>query len=134
MTAVSDLGEAAGRVVPERVIEEVIRIIDPGGAPGHRTSRAATSVHSARTKVRRSTRSLTDRTGKYRGPADKHPERVCAAQSRVDLPPGWWSGAGSNCRPSAFQELCHPESSNLEKAPTTQLTRIDADDRPFSVP
>ena len=37
-------------------------------------------------------------------------------------------------RPSAFQELCHPESTNLEKAPTAQLTRIDAADRLFSVP
>ena len=33
-----------------------------------------------------------------------------------------------------FQELCHPESTYLEKAPAAQLTRIDADDRLFSVP
>src|SRR6266700_2887633 len=46
----------------------------------------------------------------------------------------WWSGAGSNCRPSTFQELCHPESTYLEKVPTAQLTRIGADDRLFSVP
>src|SRR6266481_2445853 len=45
-----------------------------------------------------------------------------------------WSGAGSNCRPSAFQEPCHPESTNLEKAPTAQLTRIYAGDWLFSVP
>ena len=32
-----------------------------------------------------------------------------------------------------FQELYHPESTNLEKAPTAQLTRIDAADRLFSV-
>ncbi len=32
-----------------------------------------------------------------------------------------------------FQELCHLESTNLEKAPTAQLTRIDAADRLFSV-
>ena len=38
-----------------------------------------------------------------------------------------------NSRASAFQELCHPESTNLEKAPTAQLTRIDAADRLFSV-
>ena len=38
------------------------------------------------------------------------------------------------CRPSAFQELCHPESTYLEKALTAQLTRIDAADRLFSVP
>ena len=46
----------------------------------------------------------------------------------------WWSGAGSNCRPSAFQELCHPESTHLEKAPIAQLTRIDAADQLFFVP
>ena len=40
----------------------------------------------------------------------------------------------SNCRPSAFQELYHPESTYLENAPTAQLTRIDAADRLFSVP
>jgi hypothetical protein len=40
--------------------------------------------------------------------------------------------AGSNCRPSVFQEHCHPESSYLEKAPTAQLTRINAADRLFS--
>src|SRR5207247_6165260 len=34
----------------------------------------------------------------------------------------------------AFQELCHPESTYLEKAPAAQLTRIDAADRLFSVP
>src|SRR5258707_15099796 len=45
-----------------------------------------------------------------------------------------WSGAGSNCRPSAFQEPCHPESPNLQKAPTAQLTRIYAGDWLFSVP
>ncbi len=45
----------------------------------------------------------------------------------------WWSGAGSNCRPSAFQELCHPESSYLEKAPAAQLRRIGAADRLFWV-
>ena len=33
----------------------------------------------------------------------------------------------------SFQELCHPESTYLEKAPTAQLTRIDAADRLFSV-
>ena len=38
------------------------------------------------------------------------------------------------CRPSAFQEVYHPESTYLEKAPTAQLTRIDAADRLFSVP
>jgi hypothetical protein len=37
MTVISDLGEAAGHVVPEREIEEVIQI-DPGRARGHRTS------------------------------------------------------------------------------------------------
>ena len=37
-------------------------------------------------------------------------------------------------RPPAFQELCHPESTYLEKAPAAQLTRIDADHRLFSVP
>jgi hypothetical protein len=37
-------------------------------------------------------------------------------------------------RQATFQELCHPESTNLEKAPTAQLTRIDAADRLFSVP
>jgi hypothetical protein len=42
--------------------------------------------------------------------------------------------AGSNCRPSVFQELCHLESTYLEKAPTAQLIRIDAADRLFSVP
>jgi hypothetical protein len=36
-------------------------------------------------------------------------------------------------RPSAFQELCHPESTNLEKTPAAQLTRIDAGDRLFCV-
>jgi hypothetical protein len=46
----------------------------------------------------------------------------------------WWSGAGSNCRPSAFQELCHLESTHLGKALTAQLTRIDAADRLFFVP
>jgi hypothetical protein len=35
---------------------------------------------------------------------------------------------------SAFQELYHPESTYLEKAPTAQLTRIGAADRLFSVP
>jgi hypothetical protein len=35
-------------------------------------------------------------------------------------------------RPSAFQEHCHPESTYLEKAPTAQLTRINAADRLFS--
>jgi hypothetical protein len=45
----------------------------------------------------------------------------------------WWSGAGSNCRPSAFQEVYHPESAYLEKAPTAQLMRIGAADRLFSV-
>ena len=33
-----------------------------------------------------------------------------------------------------FQELYHPESTYLEKAPTAQLTRIGAADRLFSVP
>ena len=37
-------------------------------------------------------------------------------------------------RPSAFQALCHPESTYLEKAPTAQLMRIDAADRLFSLP
>jgi len=40
----------------------------------------------------------------------------------------------ADCRPSAFQELYHSESTYLEKAPTAQLTRIDAADRLFSVP
>jgi hypothetical protein len=44
--------------------------------------------------------------------------------------PGRWL----NCRPYAFQELYHPESTYLEKAPTAQLTRIHAADRLFSVP
>jgi hypothetical protein len=44
----------------------------------------------------------------------------------------WWSGTGSNCRPSAFQEVYHPETTYLEKPPTAQLTRIDAADRLFS--
>ena len=51
--------------------------------------------------------------------------------------PRWsneWSGTGSNCRPSAFQEVYHPESTYPEKAPTAQLTRIDAADRLFSMP
>jgi hypothetical protein len=43
-------------------------------------------------------------------------------------------GTGSNCRPSAFQELHHSESTYLENAPTAQLTRIGAADRLFSVP
>ena len=43
-------------------------------------------------------------------------------------------GRRLNCRSSAFQEVCHPESTYLEKAPTAQLTRIDAADRLFSVP
>src|SRR5208337_5153922 len=47
---------------------------------------------------------------------------------------GWWSGTGSNCRPSAFQELYHPDGTYLEKAPAAQLTRINAADRLFSVP
>jgi hypothetical protein len=46
----------------------------------------------------------------------------------------WWSGTGSNCRPSAFQEVYHPESAYLEKVPTAQLTHIGAADRLFSVP
>src|ERR1700724_3235263 len=37
-------------------------------------------------------------------------------------------------RSSAFQEVCHPESTYLEKPPTAQFTRIDAADRLFSVP
>jgi hypothetical protein len=45
----------------------------------------------------------------------------------------WWSGAGSNCRPSAFQEVYQPESTYLGKAPTAQLTRIGAAGRLFSV-
>ena len=45
----------------------------------------------------------------------------------------WWSGTGSNCRPSAFQEVYHPESTYLEKPPTAQLTRIDSADGLFSV-
>ena len=46
-----------------------------------------------------------------------------------------WVGfrGGSNRRPSAFQEVYHPESTYLEKPPTAQLTRIDAADRLFSV-
>ena len=42
-----------------------------------------------------------------------------------------WEGfrGGSNRRPSVFQELYHPESTYLEKAPTPQLTRIDAADQ-----
>jgi hypothetical protein len=43
-------------------------------------------------------------------------------RGRVELPTFRFSGA-----------LCHPESTNLEKAPTAQLTRIDAADRLFSV-
>ncbi len=43
-------------------------------------------------------------------------------------------GRRLNCRSSAFQELYHPESTHLEKAPTAQFTRIDAADRMFSVP
>ena len=39
-----------------------------------------------------------------------------------------------NCRPYAFQELYHPESTYLEKAPTAQFTRIDAADWLFSGP
>jgi hypothetical protein len=39
----------------------------------------------------------------------------------------------SNCRPSAFQEFYHLVSTYLKKAPTAQLTRIDAADRLFSV-
>ena len=45
----------------------------------------------------------------------------------------WWSGTGSNCRPSAFQEVCHPEGTYLGKPPTAQLTRVYAADRLFSV-
>jgi hypothetical protein len=37
-------------------------------------------------------------------------------------------------RPSAFQELYHPDSIYPVKAPTAQLTRIAAADRLFSVP
>jgi len=44
------------------------------------------------------------------------------------LPRSW-----SVILPSAFQEVYHPESAYLEKAPTAQLTRIDADRRLFSV-
>ena len=33
----------------------------------------------------------------------------------------------------SFQEVYHPESTYLEKAPTAQLTRIGAADRLFSV-
>ena len=36
-------------------------------------------------------------------------------------------------RTSVFQELCHPRALT-KKAPTAQLTRIDAADRQFSVP
>jgi hypothetical protein len=45
----------------------------------------------------------------------------------------WRSGTGSNCRPSAFQEVYHPESTYPEKPPTAQLTRIHAGRRLFSV-
>jgi hypothetical protein len=34
----------------------------------------------------------------------------------------------------AFQELCHPESTYLGKAPTAKLTRVGAADRLFFVP
>jgi len=40
----------------------------------------------------------------------------------------------TDCRASAFQAFYHPESTYLEKAPTAQLTRIDAAERLFSVP
>src|SRR5689334_4792007 len=41
---------------------------------------------------------------------------------------------GPNCRPSAFQEVYHPESTYLEKVRTAQLTRIGAAERLFSLP
>ena len=42
---------------------------------------------------------------------------VCAGKRLTDRPQGggWWSGTGSNCRPSAFQAFYHPESIRLEK-------------------
>ena len=56
-------------------------------------------------------------------------------RSQAGLPAQrWWSGAGSNCRPSAFQEVYHPERTYLEKALAAQLTRIGAADGLFSVP
>src|ERR1700730_532446 len=42
-------------------------------------------------------------------------------------------GQNRNCRPSAFQELYHPESIYPVKAPTAQFTRIHAGHRLFSV-
>src|SRR5262249_27362002 len=37
----------------------------------------------------------------------------------------WWSGAGSNRRPSAFQGAYHPGSSHLQDKESAQLTCID---------
>ena len=51
-------------------------------------------------------------------------QRQSVSARIVDL----WIG-----RPSAFQEVYHPESTYLEKPPTAQLTRIDAADQLFSV-
>ncbi len=44
------------------------------------------------------------------------------------------SSEAGGIRPSAFQEVYHPESNYLGKAPTAQLTHIDAAGRLFSVP
>src|SRR6185437_16746552 len=63
------------------------------------------------------------------------PERATFGQPcRMLLEIDSLPGIDEEYRPSDFQELCHPESTYLEKAPAAQLTRIDADDRLFSVP
>ena len=39
----------------------------------------------------------------------------------------WWSGTGSNCRPSAFQGSYHPGRGHSQSRESAQVTRIGAD-------
>ncbi len=64
------------------------------------------------------------------------PPSQAVERSWSSLPTGPPGAVGNrryfSARPSANQELCHPESVYLEKAPSAQLTRIGAADRLFS--
>ena len=63
--------------------------------------------------------------------------RLCGPPETSGEPPQKSHKYASRTRPHrypTFQEVYHPVSAYLEKAPTAQLTRINAADRLFSVP
>src|ERR1022692_3811506 len=65
-------------------------------------------------------------------PADERSQRPFPESAFPQVKRSEWSGAGSNCRPSAFQGFHHPWDHDPAASMSALLTRIDAGQQAYS--